>query len=256
MKQHLANARAAAQGQDPAHGAVLHVVQGDMWLRGMGYIGETLVSGLFNDFAGPKNASEHELEAAHEELRQAAHDFTKLPIASIHSTYMPDIFETTIGKSYREQLTFDLCDDGTSLTFTVPDGPTRKHYEVETLQVTITRFGSLAFEAVCSVRPPEKEDDLDAAQADTSSQEDADGVSVSHIRIMESMIGPHSGRFPIDWVGAKDLAQDLAKDLDRVTGKAPPAHVRGHLSAQPRMGQQTSTGGHAPGSGSHASRAR
>ncbi|HKS69171.1 MAG TPA: hypothetical protein VJQ45_02035 [Ktedonobacterales bacterium] len=174
----------------------LLVKQGDMLLRGIGYIGENLVAGLFEDY-----------KKAPGELLKAAGEQTKLPIESIHSTYMPDIFETTLGRDYREQMTVDLCKEDTELNFVVPDGRDRVAYTAETFQVTISRFGSIVFEVGCSVEGNLVEDDPDEEDPETK------GTSVSHVRILESMVGPHAGRFPIDWVGAPVTLEDDIKVL-------------------------------------------
>ncbi len=174
MRLHVGRGRDAAQENMPG----LRVRQGDLLLRGIGYIGENLVDGLFR---------EH--DEAPEALVAAAREQTGLPIASIHSSYMPDVFETTLGRAYRAQMTVDLCGDDTALTFSVPDGRERKTYPADKFQVTISRFGGMAFEVGCSVEE----------------------TSVSHVRILESMIGPHSGRFSIDWDGAPGaLVDDIA----------------------------------------------
>ncbi|HKS70690.1 MAG TPA: hypothetical protein VJQ45_09730, partial [Ktedonobacterales bacterium] len=184
IEQGLAAARAGSPG--------LLVQQGDMLLRGIGYIGENLVDRLFQEHGKAPDA-----------LLEAARRETGLPITSIHSSYMPDVFETSLGRKFREQMTVDLCDEEKELRFVVPDGRESVTYTADTFQVTISRFGSIAFEVGCSVKGnPDPKDPLVTQ-----------GTSVSHVRILESMAGPHSGRFPIDWVGAPSVLEDDIKLL-------------------------------------------
>lgn len=179
MQLHVEQGHGAAQHNTPG----LRVRQGDLLLRGIGYIGENLVDGLFR---------EH--DESPEALVAAAREQTELPIASIHSSYMPDVFETALGRAYRAQMTVDLCDEDTELRFTVPDGRERKTYTADKFQVTISRFGGLAFEVGCSVEE----------------------TSVSHVRSLETMIGPHSARFSIDWGGAPPA---LERDIDLLAAR-------------------------------------
>ena len=179
MRLHVGQGLDAARDGSPR----LLVRQGDLLLRGIGYVGENLVDGLFREHGEQP-----------EELLAAARAQTELPIASIHSSYMPDVFETALGRAYRAQMTVDLCDDDTALTFTVPDGRQSITYTADKFQVTISRIGGMAFEVGCSV----------------------EGTSVSHVRILESMIGPHTGRFSIDWDGAPSALED---DIDLLAAR-------------------------------------
>lgn len=186
MKLQIEQGLDAARTGNPG----LLVRQGDMLLRGIGYIGENLVDGLFTEHdKSPESA---------EKLVADAREQTGLPIASIHSTYLPDVFETALGRDYRAQMTVDLCMEDTELSFVVPDGRERVAYVADKFQVTISRFGSIALEVGCSVEGnPDPEDPSETR-----------GTSVSHVRILESMVGPHTGRFPIDWVGAPETLED------------------------------------------------
>lgn len=211
MKLQIDHGLEAARTGSPG----LLVKQGDMLLRGIGYIGENLVAGLFKEYQEAKGEPDALLKAAREQ--------TKLPIESIHSTYMPDIFETTLGRDYREQMTVDLCKEGTELSFAVPDGRERVAYTADTFQVTISRFGSIAFEVGCSVEGNPVEDDPDEEDPETK------GTSVSHVRILESMVGPHAGRFPIDWVGAPVTLED---DIKRLAARRMLTYVDTYLRAR------------------------
>ncbi len=154
----------------------LSVKEGQVLLRTIGYVGEDLISALFDSFAASSATPEKLLEVARKE--------THLPLASVRSSYMLDIFETILGKEYLEQIIFDLATDcstdNPALTFFVRDGKKEILYPVKSFQACLTRFGTISVEFGI----PLKE------------------ASVSHVRVLESLIGPDTIQFDFVWRGA------------------------------------------------------
>jgi hypothetical protein len=150
----------------------LVVKEGKLLLRAIGYMGEELVEALFEEYKD--KSSNKKLD----ELCSDAKDGSGLPIKSVYSSYMQDIFDTILGDEYLQTIVFELPTNDSALRFSIRDGKDEKPYAVEKFQVCLTRFGSISVEFGISL----KEDS-----------------SVSHVRVLESLISPHTGRFDFVW---------------------------------------------------------
>ncbi len=159
----------------------LSVKDGQILLRTIGYVGEDLISALFDSFAASS--------ATPEKILEVARSKTNLPLASVRSSYMQDIFETILGKEYLKQIIFDLAYDHSTntpaLTFFVRDGEKDIVYPVKTFQACVTRFGTISVEFGIPL----------------------DRASVSHVRVLESLIGPDTIQFDFVWRGAPSGAE-------------------------------------------------
>jgi hypothetical protein len=130
-----------------------------------------------------------------EYVRQAS----GLPITAVRPAVLQDLFETWLGYAYLDQIVFDLDPKDGALSFTIYDGEQPRHYEVETLQVRVARFGSISVEFGLI----------------------AERASVSHLRVVESLIAPHAGRFQPVW-----------RNSPKETTRARANYVDAYLNAQ------------------------
>ncbi|MHB8599824.1 MAG: hypothetical protein ACYDER_23835 [Ktedonobacteraceae bacterium] len=148
----------------------LHIKQGTLFLRAIGYISEKEVSALFEGF---------NTVAKNEHLRERIKRKTGLPIETIRASVLMDIFETVLGKEYLEQLVLDFSSDDPVLSFKLHMGGEEKEYQLDVFQISIARFGAISVEFGIPL----------------------EDVSVSHVRALESLISPHAGRLNFVWKG-------------------------------------------------------
>ena len=158
----------------------IRIKRGTVFLRAIGYVGKEVVAAFFERFA-----KENSIDLCKDMQNQ-----TQLPVQTIRSSYTMDIFETVLGKQFHQPIVFELsADDQTSnnqtpiLTFKAHN----KFYAIESIQITLNHLGTIAIEFSIPI-------------------EDA---SISHVRMLESLIGPHAGRFNFTWWdGSKNASKD------------------------------------------------
>ena len=156
----------------------IRVKRGTVFLRAIGYVGKDIVAAFFDRFANGNSTT----------LSENMREKSKLPVQTIRSSYTMDIFKTVLGKRFHEPLVFELSMDSPDskqapdsknskqapiLTFNAHQKP----YTIESVQMTLNHLGTLTIEFSIPL-------------------EDA---SISRIRMLESLIGPHSGRFNFIW---------------------------------------------------------
>lgn len=174
LRAHLSFAQRLARAHTQRN-SDLRVKEGTLVLRASGYVGENLTAQLFEQFANTDTKTE--------KLRKVVREKTGLPIVSVRTEPMHDIFETILGKEYLKQIIFELNtelstdDNKYALTFTIHDGERKLVYPVEKFQVRLAHFGTISVEFEISI-------------------EDA---SVSHVRLLNSLIAPYAGRFDFVW---------------------------------------------------------
>jgi hypothetical protein len=168
----------------------LRIKEGKLLLRAIGYAGEELVKALFDKCKGNKIPKE---------VCDIAREKSKLKIVSVRGSYMQDIFDTILGDEYFQTIIIELSNINSSsedsgITFLIRDGEEEIQYSIETFQVYLTYFGSISVDFSISLK------------RDTS---------VSHIRVLESLISPHSGRFDFIWRDApSDSGQEYTNYVD------------------------------------------
>jgi hypothetical protein len=177
LRAHFSFAQRFAQAH--AHrNSDLRVKEGTLLLRANGYVGEELITKLFKQFANTNTVAES--------MRQAMCKETGLPIVAVRRAYMPGFFETILGQEYLDQIILELSTDKHALTFSIRDGERERVYPVEKFKVRLARFGTISVEFEICI-------------------EDA---SVSHVRVLESLMAPHAGRFDFVW-------RDAPSDIER-----------------------------------------
>ena len=91
-----------------------------------------------------------------------------------------DMFDTVLGKDYLQYVIIDFSDAEKLPAFTLQDGPLLHEYQAMSLHLTVTRFGAISVEFAV----PVSRDKFN---------------TISHVRVLESLIGPHAGRLEIVW---------------------------------------------------------
>jgi len=154
----------------------LRVKQADLLLRAIGYADEDLIAALFDVCTSTDVMARDTLRSAREE--------TGLPIVAVRSSHLQDIFETSLGEEYLEEIIFELSSDDSAFVFLIRDGDKELPYSVEAFQIRVARLGTVSVEFGISI----------------------ENASVSHVRVLESLISPHAGRFDLVW---RDAPLDL-----------------------------------------------
>lgn len=158
----------------------LQVKNATLWIRATGYLNEEQVARVFEDL---KHTGDDKLNAI---CRQ-----TGMHIESIWHRNLMDIFETVLGETYLDQVVFYLSSDTSPLTFTIRDGIKEIAYTVDACQVYIARIGSVSVEFEIPLQD----------------------ASVSHMRVLESLIAPHAGEFEFIWHSPqRDLFTDISHE--------------------------------------------
>lgn len=155
----------------------IRVKQGHLFLRAIGYIGEKEVAKLFEQFQeGGKT----------DRLLDRVQKSTKLPVKGVRASYLMDIFETALGKKYLDQLIFDLSLDDSVLSCKMDSE--EKEHAFDLFHICIGRLGVISVEFGLPL----------------------EDVTVSHIRTLESLIGPHAGRLKFVWKWEDDPMESKA----------------------------------------------
>ncbi|MBX3063119.1 MAG: hypothetical protein KF726_09090 [Anaerolineae bacterium] len=158
----------------------LRVQQADILLRGVGYVGKQLIDPLFEVF---------EKERGDSDIKSSALEKTGLTIEQLSSGgFLNDAFETEAGTELLESLVMRLPLEENTLTIDAPDGSAVLTHSIDSLEVTISKFGTISVEFALS--------------AGDSDEVRSKGVSASHTRLIESLLGPHVGALQIKWIGA------------------------------------------------------
>ncbi len=161
----------------------LRVEEGTLLWRVTGYLGEDLTSQLFARLKSDNTPGDMPFEG----IRKAIRKQTGLPIRAVRLANLQDIFETVLGAEYLEQVIFELSTENDALTFSIHDGEKVLTYTVETFQVRLARFGAMSVEFGIFIQD----------------------ASVSHIRVLESLIAPQAGQFDFIW---RDAPTDSGRE--------------------------------------------
>jgi hypothetical protein len=129
------------------------------------------VDHLFATYAAADVLPVRDLDALKRRLRLP-------PLSAARRSRLMDLFETGFGKESLEELVFELNDGAVSVELNA-DGE-RKTYVFDDVQVRFARLGTMSVELTIGIRD----------------------APVSHVRVLQSLLAPHSGRFDVVWDNA------------------------------------------------------
>jgi hypothetical protein len=180
LRAHSVFAHRYVQAQQERE-STLRINQASVILRAIGYVGEDLIERLFAAFDEAETK-----KGGVERFKAAAQETSGLHFAGIRKSVVQDIFETSLGVEYLDQVVFDLPCDNEPILVAVRDGQDPVEYNTDSVVVRVARFGSISVEFEFEV----------------------EGRSVSHLRALESLISPHAGRYNILWRNAPSSVQE------------------------------------------------
>ncbi|MCU0481919.1 MAG: hypothetical protein MUE54_12030 [Anaerolineae bacterium] len=154
-------------------GTSLRVQQSDFTLRSICYAGPDLIEALYKKFGDDKGIGE---------IQKRAKEETGLDLHDIRAGYLNETFETSIGIEMMLPIYLELSAGEDGITFTLPDGENLIDYTLDSFRITVTKFGAISVDFQFNLGTIPEE-----------------GVTVSHLRVFEAMMGGHMGVFESIW---------------------------------------------------------
>ena len=185
LRAHLSFARHSANAYIESGRTTLRIRHAMILLRAMCYVGSELTEALFTTFREDRGPAR---------LLEMANQSTELGFEQVRSGYINETFETNMGIELLAPMLFTMPAGERGVVFWLLDGNTLRRYKLEFFRITITRFGALSIDfRIC------------LGDCDEQAEE---GVSVSHARALEALMGPHIGNMEFEWRAAPGETAD------------------------------------------------
>lgn len=180
LRAHLSFARHSANSYVESGYTTLRIRHAMILLRAMCYVGSELAEALFDAFREDRGPAR---------LLDLANQTTQLGFEQVRSGYINETFETNMGIELLAPMVFTLpAGERGGVIFWLLDGNTPRRYKLEFFRITITRFGALSIDFRMCVGDCDEENEA--------------GVSISHVRALEALMGPHIGNMEFEWRAA------------------------------------------------------
>jgi hypothetical protein len=191
FRAHLSHVQHNVKAFFARGGTSIRVKQADMTLRTVWYAGSDLIEALYNKFDDDKGSGP---------LRDFARKRSGgMPFSKVRSGYLNETFETNIGISLLAPVVMELPAGDDGIGFSLFDGEQVTEYTLDFFRVTITRFGAISI-------------DFRFCIGDCDEKASPNGVTVSHVRALEALLGPHMGRHEIVWRNAPREYAETAEE--------------------------------------------
>ncbi|HLV97671.1 MAG TPA: hypothetical protein VKT82_03240 [Ktedonobacterales bacterium] len=174
LRAHVNFARRSALGFEERNRTSLRIKQANIILRATTFVGVDLVQAIYKYFD----------EKGKEPLLDFLIRETGLEFTDVRHGYLNETFETNAGISILRPIVMDLSGEGQNVKFSLPEGERDVDYETWMFRMTMTRFGALSVDFGFSI-------------GDQGNDEPS--ASVSHVRALEALMGPHMGNIQFEW---------------------------------------------------------
>ena len=175
LRAHVGFARRNSVGFEQRGRTSLRVKQANITLRATGYLGVDLVAALYAYFESGDGKTK---------LLKKLREETGIDFSDARHGYLNETFETNAGITIMSPIVLEFPAGADGIVFTLPDGDRVVEYQTTMFRITLARFGAISIDFGFSI-------------GDRGGNEPS--ASISHIRALEALMGPHMGNLRYVW---------------------------------------------------------